>query len=115
MNTATVRLTVPRSALGPITVDAHPVTPGLYIHPTSGSDNYRPCDQWRLAHHSGRAVGAFPTEEQARQAGADVADLADWTRSREEIAEPGAVDLWELSERLLLAGGILLRNKEAES
>lgn len=112
MELATVPLTLPRSALGPVTVEAQPVAPGLYIHPTSGADNFRPSDQWRLAHHSGLSIGAFPCEELAREAGEDVADLADWTCAAEQLTVPGVVDLDELGARILWAGGVLLRRKE---
>lgn len=111
---ATVPLTVPQSGAAPVTVEAQLVAPGLFIHPTP-EENRPLADQWRLTHHSGRLIGYFPTETQARQAGFIAAQLADWTRSVDELvslANTGEVDLYQLSDIVRDCGGVFLRRRD---
>jgi hypothetical protein len=112
---ATVPLTVPSSITDPVTVEAQLVAPGLYIHPTIDQHDDRPYDQWRLAHHSGRAIGKFPSEKQARGAGFIAAQLTDWTRGADEIValtETGEIDLLDLADLIHDHGGVLLRRSD---
>jgi hypothetical protein len=71
---------------GPITIQAQPVTPGLYIYEAPDTiDEGAPC-RWRLGHHSGRPVARFSTAEDARDAAVSLIDWVDWTGDSAVIA-----------------------------
>jgi len=99
--------TLPTSG-GPVTVDAIEPVPGLYVyevpesvHPTS---RYR----WILAHHEGRALASFETEEAATGGANGVAHLADWTRSQMTTANQISLGgfVWKFTDLLRDAGGV---------
>jgi hypothetical protein len=66
---------------GPVTVQAEPATPGLYVYEQPASvDVGAPC-RWRIGHHGGLQVARFRTADDAHSAALDLADLTDWTAS----------------------------------
>ncbi|MFH8792241.1 hypothetical protein [Streptomyces sp. NPDC017941] len=69
---------------GPVTVEATEPVPGLRVYelPAEPSLEYR----WVLAHHEGRALGLFTSNDDANGAAAAVASMADWTRSVMTVA-----------------------------
>lgn len=55
---------------------------------------------WQLGHHDGRAMVAFPTEDDALRAAREVADLADWTLPGAELKASTAFDPEEYLQRM---------------
>ncbi|MGW0904941.1 hypothetical protein [Streptomyces sp. NPDC002853] len=56
---------------------------------------------WRLGHHSGLAMAAFASQEDALNGAHQVAEFADWTRAADELrADPG-FDLTGYYDRLM--------------
>lgn len=111
---STAPLTIPRDGMAPATVDAQPVTPGLYIHPTTPVEDASPVDQWRLAHHSGRMIACFPTARQAWKAGRAVAQFTDWTLGEDELlarAQSREINLYDLGDIIDDHGGVLVRQR----
>jgi len=84
MTSATITHTI-QAALGPETVQAQPATPGLYVYQIPDNvDIEAPC-RWRIGHHSGLLLAAYPTSEAAHLGAAELADWADWTEDAEVI------------------------------
>jgi hypothetical protein len=110
VNVATITHTI-QAALGPETVQAQPATPGLYVYEIPANvDRDAPC-RWRLGHHSGLLLAAYPTAEDAHQGAAAVADWTDWTQDTDVICarvigpdrdEYASRDLWD---RVATSGG----------
>lgn len=48
---------------------------------------------WRLTHHSGLGLAAFPSREDALRGAREVADLTDWTRTPQELRADADLDL----------------------
>ncbi|MFG2775940.1 hypothetical protein [Streptomyces sp. NPDC048350] len=55
---------------------------------------------WRLAHHSGLVLVAFPSREDALRGAREVADLTDWTRTPEELRTDADFDREEYIDRV---------------
>ncbi|WP_282204498.1 hypothetical protein [Kitasatospora fiedleri] len=77
MSTATIDHIVLCQA-GPVTVEAQPATPGLYVYEGPDAISGGAC-RWRLGHHSGLQVARFQTSEAAHAVAAEIADFTDWT------------------------------------
>lgn len=88
---------------GTISLAAVEPVPGLHVyelpveHREEGDGVSNP---WRLGHHSGRVLAAFPSEDDALRAAREVADLADWTRPAEDLSTNGDLDLDEYVDRI---------------
>ncbi|WP_228184136.1 hypothetical protein [Streptomyces anulatus] len=86
-----------------ISVSAVEPVPGLHVyelpagHREEGDGVANP---WRLGHHSGRVLAAFPSEDDALRAAREVADLADWTRPAEDLRTNEDLDLDEYVDRI---------------
>lgn len=84
-------------------VGVEPV-PGLRVFELPGDlqeEGDGAANPWRLAHHSGLGLVAFPTREDALRAAREVADLADWTRTPEELRADAEFDREEYIDRVL--------------
>lgn len=55
---------------------------------------------WRLGHHSGLALAAFPCKEDALRGTREIADLTDWTRSAEDIRTDPSFDVEDYADSL---------------
>lgn len=55
---------------------------------------------WRLGHHSGLALAAFPPQDDALRGAREVADLTDWTRPAEELRADVDFDRAECIDRM---------------
>ncbi|MFF2630885.1 hypothetical protein ACFVUN_34620 [Kitasatospora griseola] len=94
--TTAEQATVPheiRTHDGPRTVHAESPAPGLYLYPNPADvDRGAPC-RWRIGHHSGRLVAAFPTRDTALRGADAIADWTDWALSddilRARVTGPG--------------------------
>jgi hypothetical protein len=106
---------VPRAGLGPVTVEATVVAPGLYVYPSSLVEQpSRPADQWRIAHHSGRMIAHFPSEGRAVGAAGAIAPYANWRLGEGELvaaAEDGDIDLHTLGAVVDAYAGVLVRRR----
>ncbi len=94
------------TSAGPITVTATEPVPGLHVYEIPEHVSVLSPLRWILAHHEGRALAAFETEEAATGAAEKVGPLSDWTRNAMTSANllgPGRVD--ELMTLLREAGG----------
>ncbi|MGC5533969.1 hypothetical protein [Streptomyces sp. SR-10] len=99
-------------ARGTISLPAVEPVPGLHVyelpdaHREEGDGEGTP---WRLGHHSGRALAAFSSEDDALRAAREVADLADWTRPAEGLRTNEDFDLDEYVDRIeTRANGLLI-------
>jgi hypothetical protein len=95
------RMSVPcRWASG---ICARASVPGLHVyelpveHREEGDGVANP---WRLGHHSGKALAAFPSQDDALRAAREVADLTNWTRSAEDLRTDADLDLEEYVDRM---------------
>lgn len=77
MNTATIDHTILCQA-GPVTVEAEPAAPGLYVYEGPDAISGGAC-RWRLGHHSGLQIARFPSSEAAHAAAAELTGFTDWT------------------------------------
>ena len=55
---------------------------------------------WRLRHHSGLVLAAFPLKEDALRGAREIADLSDWTRSAGDITAAPSFDVDDYAGRL---------------
>lgn len=92
------------TAFGPTPVQAHPTdTAGLYVHRALDSD------AWILSHHSGLSVGSFTYEPHAYNAAKDVASLADWAHTADQLlANATVVYIYEIHDAIHDNGGSFL-------
>lgn len=88
------------------------VRPGCNIEPVPGlrvfelpgdlrEEGDGAANPWRLTRHSGLGLVAFPTREDALRGAREVADLADWTRTPEELRADAEFDREEYVDRIL--------------
>ncbi|MFJ4627110.1 hypothetical protein [Streptomyces sp. NPDC088847] len=94
------------TSAGPITVTAAEPVPGLHVYEVPEHVNALSPLRWILAHHEGRVLAGFETEDAATGAAEKVGPLSDWTRNAMTSANllgPDRVD--ELMNLLRAAGG----------
>lgn len=88
---------------GTVALPAVEPVPGLHVyelpveHCGEGDGVANP---WRLGHHSGKALAAFPSQDDALRAAREVADLTDWTRPAEDLRTDADLDLEEYVDRM---------------
>ncbi|MFD9392953.1 hypothetical protein ACFWBB_20245 [Streptomyces sp. NPDC060000] len=81
--------------------------PGLHVYErpeelrATGDDTTHP---WRLGHHPGLTLAAFPSQDDARRAAYEVAAFADRTRSAEDLRTDPSFDLSGYFDRLMECG-----------
>jgi hypothetical protein len=86
-----------------LTLAIEPV-PGLRVYQQPeelwgpGDDATHP---WRLGHHSGYAMAAFATRDEAIAAAHQIADFTDWTRSADDLRANPGFDLDGYFDRLM--------------
>ncbi|MFI2764894.1 hypothetical protein ACH5A3_39700 [Streptomyces echinatus] len=88
----------------PLLVPATEPVPGLHVYeqpeqlrgPGDGTTH-----PWRLGHHSGLPLAAFPTQLDATGAAHEVADFADWTRSADALRADQDFNLSGYYDRLM--------------
>ncbi|MFE5582510.1 hypothetical protein [Kitasatospora sp. NPDC056531] len=71
---------------GPVTVQAEPATPGLYIYKQPDTVDVGASCRWRIGHHSGVQVARFRTADDARSAVVHLVDWVDWTEDSKILA-----------------------------
>lgn len=112
MNASTHEVRATRTAT-PVLVPAVEPVPGLRVyeepeelrHPDG---NTHP---WRLGHHSGLAMAAFTSQDDAVNAARQVADFADWTRPADELRTDTDFDLTGYYDRLMeTTSGLIIAN-----
>lgn len=92
--------------------------PGLHVyelpagHREEGDGAGNP---WRLGHHSGKLLAAFPSEDDALRAAREVADLTDWTRPAKDLRTNGDLDLDEYVDRIETRTNGLLITPQTET
>ncbi len=88
---------------GTLSLPAVEPVPGLHVyelpvqHREEGDGMASP---WRLGHHSGMALAAFPSEDDALRAAREVADLTDWIRPAKDLRADADFDLDEYIDRI---------------
>jgi hypothetical protein len=103
VNASTHEVRATRTAT-PVLVPAVEPVPGLYVYhqpeelQQPGDDTTHP---WRLGHHSGLAMAAFPTKDEAINAAREVAAFADWTRPADDLRADQDFDLSGYYDRLM--------------
>ncbi|MFJ3878009.1 hypothetical protein ACIPW5_11170 [Streptomyces sp. NPDC090077] len=83
------------------TVNAIEPVPGLYIY---RGLPYSRCGEefhWHVSHHSGLIIASAPDAVEARRVVAEIADLADWSRSADDLKADPNVDGAEVRERII--------------
>lgn len=112
MNATTHEVRASRTAT-PVLVQAIEPVPGLHVY-HEPDELRRPGDEshpWRLGHHSGLAMAAFATQDEAVAAAREVAGFADWTRGVDELRTDPAFDLTGYYDRLMeRTRGLLIAN-----
>lgn len=112
MNASTHEVRATRTATPVLVLAVEPV-PGLRVyeepeelcHPDG---NTHP---WRLGHHSGLAMAAFTSQDDAVNAARQVADFADWTRPADELRTDTDFDLTGYYDRLMeTTSGLIIAN-----
>jgi hypothetical protein len=82
------------------TVQAASPVPGLWIYKIPDAVEPLTGFRWRLGHHTGTAIACALYEADVKRAAETIADLADWTKSPEELrAEVDADELYLLVGR----------------
>ncbi|MFE2297111.1 hypothetical protein ACFXAW_02830 [Streptomyces sp. NPDC059445] len=78
-----------------VTLPAIEPAPGLFVYelPLEHREGDSVANPWRLGHHSGKALAAFPSEDDALRAAREVANLADWTRPADDLRADADFDL----------------------
>lgn len=110
LNGAGATITISLMAVEPV--------PGLHVyelpveHREEGDGAANP---WRLGHHSGRVLAAFPSEDDALRAAREVADLTDWTRPAEDLSTNEDLDLDEYVDRIETRANCLLITPQTET
>lgn len=93
-----------RQAATPVLVPAIEPVPGLHVYEQPeelrgpGDETTHP---WRLGHHSGLAMAAFTTKDEAVAAAREVAAFADWTRPADDLRADEDFDLTGYYDRLM--------------
>lgn len=72
---------------GPETVTATEAAPGLLIYEVPASVSVGNPNRWSVGTSSGLAVAMFPSEQAATGAAEDLAELANWTASTDELRD----------------------------
>jgi len=72
---------------GPVTTQAQPSAPGLYVYEQPDTVDVGAACRWRIGHHSGRQVARFRTAGDAHGAVSHLVDLADWTADIDTIKD----------------------------
>ena len=103
MNASTHEVRATRTATPFLTLAVEPV-PGLRVY-EQPDELRRPGDDathpWRLGHHSGLAMAAFASQDDAIHGAHQVADFADWTRAADELRTDPGFDLTGYYDRLM--------------
>jgi hypothetical protein len=72
----------------PVLAQAIEPVPGLFVY-EQPEELRRPGDDaahpWRLGHHSGYAMAAFDSQDDAINAARQITDFADWTRAADDL------------------------------
>lgn len=92
--------------------------PGLHVYELPDAhreEGDREGTPWRLGHHSGKVLAAFPSEDDALRAAREVADLTDWTRPAEDLRTNEDFDLDEYADRIETRPNGLLITPRKES
>ncbi len=103
MNAFTHEVRVTSTAT-PVLVQAIEPVPGLRVYEQPeelrgpGDETSHP---WRLGHHSGYAMAAFPTRDEAVAAAHSVADFTDWTRNARDLRTRPGFDIDHYFDRLM--------------
>ncbi|MEU5477520.1 hypothetical protein [Streptomyces mirabilis] len=103
MNASTYEVKARQSATPVLALAIEPV-PGLHVYEQPeelrgpGDDSTHP---WRLGHHSGFAMAAFASQDDAVNAARQVAEFADWTRPADELRADPDFDLTGYYDRLM--------------
>lgn len=93
-----------RAGATPVLALAIEPVPGLRVYQQPeelrrpGDDDTHP---WRLGHHSGYAMAAFTSRDEAIAAAHEVAGFTDWTRSVEDLRACPGFDLDAYFDRLM--------------
>ena len=113
MNASTHEVRASQTAT-PVLVPAIEPVPGLHVYEQPeelrgpGDDTTYP---WRLGHHSGLAMAAFTTKDEAINAAREVAEFADWTRPADDLRADQDFDLTGYYDRLMeKTCGLLIAN-----
>jgi hypothetical protein len=93
--------------------------PGLHVY-EQPEDLRGPGDEtthpWRLGHHSGLPLAAFPSQDDALRAAYEVAAFADWTRDAEDLRADASFDLSGYYDRLMeRTNGLLIARSTKEA
>lgn len=102
-----------------VTVMAVEPVPGLHVY-EQPEDLRGPGDEtthpWRLGHHSGLPLAAFPSQDDAVRAAFEVAAFADWTRDAEDLRADASFDLSGYYDRLMeRTNGLLITRSSKEA
>lgn len=88
---------------GTLSLPAVEPVPGLHVYEVPAEhreEGHGVANPWRLGHCSGKALAAFPSEDDALRGAREVADLADWTHPAEGFRAGSGFDLEEYLDRL---------------
>ncbi len=89
-----------RTSQDDYTVEAVSPVPGLWIYKIPDEVEPATAFRWRIGHHTGTAIACALYEADVKRAAKTIADLADWTKSPEELrAEVDADELYLLVGR----------------
>ncbi|MGW4505759.1 hypothetical protein ACWENO_14075 [Streptomyces sp. NPDC004436] len=83
------------------TVNAIQPTPGLYVYRGLPYSRWGEEFHWHVGHHSGLVIASAPSAVEARRVIDEIAELADWTLSPQEIKDDATVDAAEIRERII--------------
>ncbi|MCX5176770.1 hypothetical protein [Streptomyces virginiae] len=83
------------------TVNAIQPAPGLYVYRGLPYLRWGEEFHWHISHHSGLIIASAQSAIEARQVVDEIADLADWTLSPEEIKADASVDACEIRDRIV--------------
>lgn len=102
MNASTHEVRATRTATPVLVLAIEPV-PGLRVYEEPDELRHPDGDThlWRLGHHSGLAMAAFASQDDAVNAARQVADFADWTRPADELRADQSFDLTGYYDRLM--------------
>jgi len=100
-------------------VSATEPVPGLHVYEqpeqlrAPGDDTTHP---WRLGHHSGLPLAAFPSQDDATRAAHEVGGFADWTRSADALRADRDFDLSGYYDRLMeRTNGLIIARSAREA
>lgn len=83
------------------TVPATSPVPGLFVYQIPDEVEPHSSHRWSVGHHSGRLIASAMYEDDATRGAQEIADLADWTKTADELRAD--LDLDEVYERLAWA------------